>query len=166
MSTKKSSKTIEFLDKLGIEISELIIKIEELNGEFSPDKLIQISNLNSQLENLISIDKKIKTKLINMLKSDNELKLLTEFDKLLNKTTYEDDSDDEEVVKITGDRIKLLRKTIENTSSEIKNIINEETDELKQPQMKKQKTDSGKIIKRKKSKTKKSSRKNTVRKRF
>ena len=166
MSTKKSSKTIEFLDKLGIEISQLIIKIEELNGEFSPDKLIQIRNLNSQLENLISIDKKIKTKLINMLKSDNELKLLTEFDKLLNKTTYEDDSDDEEVVKITGDRIKLLRKTIENTSSEIKNIINEETEELKQPQMKKQKTDSGKIIKRKKSKTKKSSRKNTVRKRF
>lgn len=165
MSTKKSSKTIEFLDKLGIEISQLIIKIEELNGEFSPDKLIQISNLNSQLENLISIDKKIKTKLINMLKSDNELKLLTEFDKLLNKTTYEDDSDDEEVVKITGDRIKLLRKTIENTSSEIKNIINEDTDELKQPPMKKQKTDSGKIIKRKKSKTKKSSRKNTARKR-
>lgn len=166
MSTKKSSKTIEFLDKLGIEISQLIIKIEELNGEFSPDKLIQISNLNSQLENLISIEKKIKTKLINMLKSDNELKLLTEFDKLLNKTTYEDDSDDEEVAKITGDRIKLLRKTIENTSSEIKNIISEETEELKQPQMKKQKTDSGKIIKRKKSKTKKSSRKNTVRKRF
>jgi len=116
------------------------------------------------LENLIAKDKNIKMLLLDMLKCDSELKLLTEFDKL--KKSSDDESEDEEVKKITDNRINILKSRIIKSSSEINNIISNYSKETEEPPRKKQKTDAGKKIKMKsKSPKKKSHKKKNTKKR-
>jgi hypothetical protein len=165
MSEKKSSKALAFIKKLETEISELIIRIDNLSENIlSNEHLIEIRNLNDQLENLIAKDKNIKMLLLDMLKCDSELKLLTEFDKL--KKSSDDESEDEEVKQITDNRINILKSRIIKSSSEINNIVSNYSKETEEPPRKKQKTDTGKKIKMKsKSRKKKSHKKKNAKKR-
>jgi len=155
MSEKKSSRALAFIKKLETEISELIIRIDNLSENIhSNEHLIEIRNLNDELENLIAKDKNIKMLLIDMLKCDSELKLLTEFDKL--KKSSDDESEDEEVKQITDNRINILKSRIIKSSSEINNIVSNYSKETEEPPRKKQKTDAGKKIKMKSKSRKKS----------
>ena len=128
-------KTLEYIKNLGDKISQLVI---------------QIGNLNEKLENLIKMDVDIKKSLIDMMKCESELKLLTELDKL--GKSSDDNSEDEEVKKITENRINNLKLQIFKYSSDINKIVDSKE------------TDSGKRTRRK-SRSKKKSPKKTNKKR-